>query len=399
MSSFDPDDRRTPRATSFEDGFAAISGGMSGDPVDCCDAGDGCDAVPATAPGSAGGADFAVSPVSRRTFLKGLVGAAGVFAFGGGNFGRAQNDRTSIRLAFCSQLLCVVPYEFTRARGYFSVEGLDVELVYTRGGGAAMQALQGGAVDYAATSFDAALNAFANGAQVRRFATTGRLPLFALVTAPEHAAELTTVADLAGRTIGVSALGNADHVLVLYLLQQAGVDPASVEFAALGVNLYHALRLGQVDAGMVQEPSLSLLEDDGAATLFNAMRIEEAEAAFGGAYEFMGVAVRADELAERQEQMEALASALTLGLRALKTAPVDELVDALPAELIAGDDTERLRGILERYRGSLYPDDVLIDVDACRRVEEAHRLAGLRDEPVDLGTFLATDVLAAASGD
>ena len=326
MSCCEPADPRSPLAASFEDGFAAMAGdapdsvpgGVPGGAVDCCDAG------PVAAPEGRAVAGFTVSTVSRRTVLKGLVGVAGALAFGAGTFGRAQDEGTHVRLAFCSQLLCVVPYEFTRARGYFAMEGLDVELVYTRGGGAAMQALQGGAVDYAATSFDAALSAFANGADVRRFATTGRLPLFALATAPDRAADLTTVADLAGRTIGISALGNSDHVLVLYLLQQAGVDASTVSFAALGVNLYQALRLGQVDAGMVQEPSLSLLQDDGARVLFNAMRIEEAEAVLGGAYEFMGVSVRADELDARQEQMEALAAALALGLRALKSAPVQE---------------------------------------------------------------------------
>lgn len=393
MPCCDPSDRRDPRTapltTPYEDGFAAMSGGVAGDQVDCCDAGT------AEVANAAAAAGFVLSPVSRRTVLKGMVGAVGALAFGTGSLARAQSDLTPIRLAFCSQLLCVVPYEFTKARGYFAAEGLDVELVYTRGGGAAMQALQGGAVEYAATSFDAALSAFANGADVRRFATTGRLPLFALATAPDLARELTSVGDLAGRTIGVSALGNSDHVLVLYLLQQAGVDASSVSFAALGVNLYQALRLGQVDAGMVQEPSLSLLQDDGAGVLFNAMRIEEADAVFGGAYEFMGVAVRADELEARREEMNALANALSYGLRALKIAPVAELVDALPDELIAGGDTVRLAQILERYRDSLYPDDVLIDVEAAQRVEAAHRLAGLRDEPVDLETFLATDVLAA----
>ena len=63
-----------------------------------------------------------------------------------------------------------------------------MELVYTRGGSAAMQALIGGAVDYSATSLDVALTAYVNvGADIRRFAVTGRLPLFALVTAPRTA--------------------------------------------------------------------------------------------------------------------------------------------------------------------------------------------------------------------
>ena len=162
-----------------------------------------------------------------------------------------------------------------------------------------MQALVGGAVEYAATSFDVALQAFANGADIKRFATTGRLPLFALATAPEQADTLTDVAGLAGKTVGVSALGNADHALLLYLLELAGADAGEVRFATLGVNLYDALRLGQVDAGMVQEPALSLLEEGSSRVLFNAMNLEDAERYLGGAYEFMGIAVRTDERDER----------------------------------------------------------------------------------------------------
>ena len=116
--------------------------------------------------------------MGRREMIVGSAGLAGLAMTG-----RARAQAT-VKLAFCSQLLCVVPYEFTRAQGFFDAEGISVELVYTRGGNAAMQALVGGAVDYAATSFDVALQAFANDAPIRRFATTGRLPLFALAVAP-----------------------------------------------------------------------------------------------------------------------------------------------------------------------------------------------------------------------
>jgi len=102
--------------------------------------------------------------------------------------------------------------------GHFAAQGLDVELVYTRGGNAAMQALVGGAVEYAGTSFDVALQAAANGAAIRRFASTGRLPLFALAVAPARSRQIDTVARLTGATVAVSALGNADHALLLFLL-------------------------------------------------------------------------------------------------------------------------------------------------------------------------------------
>lgn len=325
----------------------------------------------------------------RRAALLGLGAAVGSAALP--SSGQAQSGR--LRLAFCGQLLCVVPYEVARARGHFREQGLDVELVYTRGGNQAMQTLVGGAVDYAGTSLDVALQAFANGAPIRRFASTGRLPLFALATAPARAEQVRTVKDLEGRTVGISGLGNADHALVLFLLKQAGADTARVRFAAIGTNLFEALRRGQVDAGMVQEPALTLVEEAGGRVVFNAMDLADATRELGGAYEFMGVAVRAEERDRRLDEMRRLSAALAAGLRDTRAIPIEEVVAALPRELVAGGDRGRLGIMLERYRGSLFPEDVRIDVEAARRVEQANRVAGLLKADVDLGVLLDRAVL------
>ncbi len=331
--------------------------------------------------------------VSRRAVLQAMAAGAGL-ALLGGLAGPAFGQKGKrIKLAFCSQLLCVVPYEAARAAGFFAAQGLDVELVYTRGGSAALQALNGGAVDYAATAFDAALNAFANGADIVRFATTGRLPLFALATSPSNADKIKTVQDLRGKTVGVSALGNADHALVLFLLAEAGVPGNDVRFATLGTNMYHALRLGQVDAGMVQEPALSLLEEQGGRVIFNGMDIEDARRYLGGPYEFMGVAVRRKEIEQRRDEMKRLAAALAQALKYVQKAPVEELVKALPKELIAGGDGEALARTLQRYRASLYPTDVRIDVAACERVQKAQLKAGVQKAPIDLRRILDTSIV------
>src|SRR5215472_16956590 len=153
---------------------------------------------------------------TRRALLKGASLAASVIP--AAHSGGAQAQGRQIKLAYCSQLLCGVPYEVARADGYFKNRGLDVQLVYTRGGNAAMQALIGGAVDYAATALDVALQAYVH-AHIRRFAVTGRLPLFAVVTAPKAASQIQSIKDLEGKTVGVSALGNADHSLTIYLLK------------------------------------------------------------------------------------------------------------------------------------------------------------------------------------
>lgn len=335
--------------------------------------------------------------VSRRRLLRNMVltaGAAGLTACGIRPGGGQDSSLSQVSLAFCGQLLCVIPYEVTRSAGYFADEGLAVELIYSRGGTDAVNALNGGAVDYAASSFDAQVGAVASGATVTRFMTTGRLPLFALATAPDTADEITEISDLAGRQVAVSARGNADHTILLYVLDRAGVDPADVEFATIGTNLYDALRLGQVDAGMVQEPALTLLLDDGGRELVNFMDIDDAEEVFGGAYEFMGVQIRDGEQDERAEQMQAMARALRNGLEHVRTGDIEGIIGALPDELIAGEDLDQLADIIARYRESLWPDDVTLDEQAAQRVITALVEAGAIDREVALDEVLDTTVLA-----
>jgi NitT/TauT family transport system substrate-binding protein len=330
--------------------------------------------------------------VSRRTVFKGAALLASVIP--AVRAGRAAAEGKRITLAYCSQLLCGVPYEVARAGGHFKAHGLDVELVYMRGGNAAIQALVGGAVDYAATALDVAIQARANAnAAIRRFAVTGRLPLFAVVTAPASAAHIAAIKDLEGRTVGVSALGNADHALTLFLLKQAGADPGTVKFATMGVNLLEALRQNQIDVGVVQEPALTLLKRAGARVLVNAMDLEDAKRYLGGSFEFMGVAVRAQEIAARRGEMVALAAALVDSLKALRTMTADQLVDALPKAMVTGMDLKELGDILVRHRDALYPESVAIDRAAAKRVEQALIIGGLVKPDADLGDLHDTSIV------
>jgi len=305
--------------------------------------------------------------VSRRSVFKGAALVASVVPAARSTSAEAQGQQ--IKLAYCSQLLCGVPYEVARSAGHF---------VYTRGGNAAMQALIGSAVDYAATALDVALQAYANvGADIRRFAVTGRLPLFAVVTAPRTGSQIQSMKDLEGRTVAISGLGNADHSLTLYLLKQAGADAQKVKFATMGVNLLEALRQGQIDAGVVQEPALTLLRRAGARVLMNAMDLEDATRHLGGAFEFMGLAVRTKEIERRRPEMVALAGALGDALKALRAMSGDQLAAALPKEMTTGLNLKEFGETIAQHRDSLYPDRVNIDLDAAKRVEQSLIAGGL----------------------
>src|SRR5205823_14449457 len=113
-------------------------------------------------------------------------------------------------------------------------------------------------------------------------------------------------------------------------------DAQKVKFATMGVNLLEALRQGQVDAGVVQEPALTLLRRAGARVLVNAMDLEEARQYLGGSFEFMGVAVRAKEIERRRPEMVALTKALANALHALRQMTGEQLSAAFPKELTTG---------------------------------------------------------------
>src|ERR1700716_103999 len=83
--------------------------------------------------------------VSRRSLFKGAALVASVIPAARATRSEAQG--TQIKLAYCSQLLCGVPYEVARAAWTFKNRGLDEKTVHPRGGTPAMQALVGGAVD------------------------------------------------------------------------------------------------------------------------------------------------------------------------------------------------------------------------------------------------------------
>ena len=78
-----------------------------------------------------------------------------------------------------------------------------------------------------------------------------------------------------------------------------------------------------------------------------------------------------------------------------RTLPPSDIVAALPDALVAGGNINQLEQILARYRHSLYPESVGIDIAAAERVVTAQEVAGLLSPgQIDLNTLLATNAVA-----
>ena len=280
-----------------------------------------------------------------------------------------------IDLAFCSQVLCIVPYEAARQRGFFAAEGLDVNIVYMRGGAQAMNALLSNSIDWIATPMDLVVQAAAQGKNVRMLVSTARLPFFALVSSPK-APDIKDVQHLAGKKIGVAAVGTTDQLLARYLLTKAGVDPDSVEWAVLGPNLYDVLLRGQVEASMVQEPSLTLVQKAGSKLLVNFMNLKDMEQWLGSAYQFMGLNTRTDVLETQADVGGKLVRALVKANQWVLGSPGSRVVDVAPPEIVSGGDIQTFADAIDRYKVDLFPADGKIAVDAVQRVLDVQLSSG-----------------------
>ena len=143
--------------------------------------------------------------------------------------------------------------EVAQKYGFFSRNGLDVEVLYTNGGGETIQPVIAGAVDVGvAVGTSAAMGVYQKGAPLRIIAnqTTGASDIVWYV---DEKSPIKTYQDFDGRTLSYSSTGSASHVLALALGEHFGVKPKLVTTGDMAGTLTQVLS-GQVDVGWLAPP-------------------------------------------------------------------------------------------------------------------------------------------------
>jgi NitT/TauT family transport system substrate-binding protein len=137
--------------------------------------------------------------------------------------------------------------------GIFKKHGLDLEILYTNGGGETMQAVISGSVDIGmGAGTGAVLGAFAKGAPVRILlaGTTGAGDLYWYVP---PASPIKSFGDLDGRTVAYSTNGASTNITLLALIKYFKVTAKPIATGAAGVTMTQALS-GQIDVGWASPP-------------------------------------------------------------------------------------------------------------------------------------------------
>jgi len=265
-----------------------------------------------------------VTPLAALALMSGAAFAAKVtIAVGGGG------------------CLCYLPTMLAKSLGEYEKAGLEVEVVDFKGGSDALKAVIGGSADVVSGYFDHCVNLAAKHQALQAFVVYDRYPGLALVVSPQHAAEIKTIKDLAGKKVGVSAPGSSTDFFLKYALSKNGVDANSVGVigVGLGPTAVAAMEQGTVDAAVMLDPAVTLLQgkNKDLRILSDTRTQRDTLAVFGGEYPGGALYTRAEWIAGHEKEVQAMTSAIVSTLRWIHAHTPEEIMAKMPDNLVGPD--------------------------------------------------------------
>jgi NitT/TauT family transport system substrate-binding protein len=237
-----------------------------------------------------------------------------------------------------SGCLCYLPTVLARQLGEYEKAGLAVELVDLKGGSDALKAVLGGSADVVSGYFDHCVNLAAKKQELQAFVVYDRYPGLVLVVSPSHNGEIKSIKDLAGKKVGVSAPGSSTDFFLKYLLKKNGLDPAgtSVIGVGLGATAVAAMQQGQIDAAVMLDPSITVLQGDypDLRILSDTRTQKDTLAVFGGEYPGGSLYSTAAWVASHEKDVQALANAIVNTLAWIHSHSAEEIMAKMPPELV-----------------------------------------------------------------
>lgn len=152
----------------------------------------------------------------------------------------------------------VSAFHLAMAEGLFEEQGLEVTPETSGGGGAGLiPGLVSGELQIAYSNYVSLIQAASEGLPLRFVRENDRPGVQSLYALADSG--ITEPGDLAGKRIAINGLGNIMELTTREALEEAGVDPGSVQFVELPPpDFLGALEAGQVDAAWLVEPFVTI---------------------------------------------------------------------------------------------------------------------------------------------
>ncbi|MFM0596459.1 MULTISPECIES: ABC transporter substrate-binding protein [Paraburkholderia] len=244
----------------------------------------------------------------------------------------ADDGKITIMVGGITKLI-YLPARLTEQLGYFKDEGLDVELLSQPAGVDAENELLAGAVQAVVGFYDHTIDLQTKGKEVKAIVVFGQVPGEVEMVSTKAAETVKSMADVKGKTLGVTGLGSSTSFLTQYLAGQHGVQSSEYTMLPVGADasFIAAIKQNRIDAGMTTEPTVSALEKSGDAKVLVDMRsVEGTRAALGGTYPASSLYVQATWAAAHKADAAKLAHAFVRTMQFIHTHSAEEIAAKMP---------------------------------------------------------------------
>ena len=282
-----------------------------------------------------------MSDISRGTLIGGIAAAGASTVFGVPTIVMAAAPKEKVAIVVGSEhALVYFPWDLAKALGYFDQEGIDAELTYTKGGSEAATALASGTCEYSGNAIDHAIAAADRGKSLVMIADFMNQPGIALMVRPGDRDKYKTFADFKGKTLGVTSIGSATHVLATWMAHRAGLGKEDVKIVGVGggATMISALTGNQVDAAYGNDPYATTLVKTGRGVQWMGLyTAADTRRALGfPQYCFTGALTRAEVIQKNPERTQKVINALVRAHKYMATHTSAQIAAALSDEFRGG---------------------------------------------------------------
>jgi sulfonate transport system substrate-binding protein len=231
-----------------------------------------------------------------------------------------------------------LPNMLAQRLGYFTEQHLDVTLIDEGTGQASEDEVVAGNVEAGSGAYVHPMVLNTQGKQIETICQFGIAPGEAEVV--DSTLNISSVKDLAGKSLGVTEVGSGTWVLTQAILGTAGVDPNSAHYLGVGAGdtFIAAIQQHKIAAGMTTFPTISRLVNSGKGKiLVSLLNPTDTRAALGGDYPFIGVFAKNDWVNSNKDVTQRLVNAYVKTLKYIHSHTPDEIASQMPTDYFAGD--------------------------------------------------------------
>jgi NitT/TauT family transport system substrate-binding protein len=326
--------------------------------------------------------------------------ASSTSAAGGGGGGGGKGEHVKIMVGGLDKVI-YLPAMLTQRLGYFTAEGLNVELLSEPAGVQAETALVSGQVQGAVGFYDHTLDLQVKGKKVESVVQFSHAPGEVEVVSNKAAGTITSPKDFKGKKLGVTGLGSSTDFLTKYLAVKNGVNVSEFTPVAVGAGptFISALQKGSIDAGMTTDPTVATLLDKKAGKILLDMRTPEgSQAALGGPYPSSSLYMQTDWVNGHKDTVQKLVNAFVKTLKWMSTHSASEIAAKMPADYSQGNKTLYAEAIKSTL--PMFTKDGVMPANGPETVEKVLKAfnPNIKNAKVDLGKTYTTEFVEKATG-